>query len=233
MREGILNVEVLFGRATERETARPEKVNLSQAGGWNPEHFAREQIRSLVQHVFLSNNERQVRQVIFSALEPETDVRGICQRVGDVLALETEANIAVVLQGAAAPPAGGVDRVAGGGSAGLRQDACKLRSNLWQVPAAGTNRDQGTSALLHSHLEGIRREFEYSIVEGPAAGESNEATLMAQFADGIILVLSAHRTRRAMARKIKERLESAQVHILGTVLSNRVFPIPERIYRRL
>jgi Mrp family chromosome partitioning ATPase len=56
---------------------------------------------------------------------------------------------------------------------------------------------------------------------------------MAQFADGIILVLSAHRTRRAMARKIKETLEAAQVRILGTVLSDRVFPIPERIYRRL
>jgi hypothetical protein len=233
MREGILNVEVLFGRSTERESARQEQVNVKQAAGWNPEHFAREQIRSLVQHVFLSNGERRVRQVIFSALEPETDVRSVCQQVGDVLALETEANIAVVLQGAEASRAEGADRVAGDGSAGLRQDACRLRSNLWQVPAVGTDRDRGTSALLHSHLGGIRREFEYSIVEGPAAGESNEATVMAQFADGIILVLSAHRTRRAMARKIKETLEAAQVRILGTVLSDRVFPIPERIYRRL
>jgi hypothetical protein len=233
MREGILNVEALFGRATEREAARPEKAALRQAAGWNPEHFAREQIRSLVQHVFLSNRERRVRQVIFSALEPETDVRGICERVGDVLALETEANIAVVLRGAEPLRAEGVERVAGDGSAGLRQDASRLRSNLWQVPAAGADRDRGTCALLHSHLGGVRREFEYSIVEGPAAGESNEAKVMAQFADGIILVLSAHRTRRAMARKIKETLEAAQVRILGTVLSDRVFPIPERIYRRL
>jgi hypothetical protein len=36
-----------------------------------------------------------------------------------------------------------------------------------------------------------------------------------------------------MARKIKETLEGAQVRILGTVLSDRVFPIPEEIYRRL
>ena len=233
MREGILNVEVLFGRSTERETARQEKEIVRQAGGWNPEHFAREQIRSLVQHVFLSNGERRVRQVIFSALEPETDVRAICQRVGDVLALETEANIAVVLQGTEASRGECVDRATADGSAGLRQDACRMRSNLWQVQAAGTDRDRGTSALLHSHLGGIRREFEYSIVEGPSAGESNEATVMAQFADGIILVLSAHRTRRAMARKIKQTLEAAQVRVLGTVLSDRVFPIPERLYRRL
>jgi Mrp family chromosome partitioning ATPase len=79
----------------------------------------------------------------------------------------------------------------------------------------------------------MRREFEYSIVEGPPAGESNEAMAMAQFADGIILVLSAQHTRRITARKIMEMLEASQVRILGTVLSDRVFPIPEGIYRRL
>ena len=89
------------------------------------------------------------------------------------------------------------------------------------------------TASLHSYLGEVRREFEYSIVEAPPAGESNEATAMAQFADGIILVLSAQRTRRIAARKIKEALEEAQARLLGTVLSDRSFPIPERIYRRL
>jgi receptor protein-tyrosine kinase len=79
----------------------------------------------------------------------------------------------------------------------------------------------------------VRREFEYSIVEAPPAGESNEATAMAQFADGIILVVSAQRTRRAAALKIKASLEAAKIRLLGTVLSDRLFPIPEKIYRRL
>jgi Mrp family chromosome partitioning ATPase len=56
---------------------------------------------------------------------------------------------------------------------------------------------------------------------------------MAQLADGIVLVLSAQHTRRITARKVKEQLEAAQARFLGTVLSDRVFPIPERIYRRL
>jgi len=56
---------------------------------------------------------------------------------------------------------------------------------------------------------------------------------MAQIADGVVLVVSAERTRRAAACKIKEMLEAAQVRLLGAVLSDREFPIPERIYRRL
>jgi Mrp family chromosome partitioning ATPase len=56
---------------------------------------------------------------------------------------------------------------------------------------------------------------------------------MARVADGLILVLSAQRTRRATALKVKQMLEEAQVRILGAVLSDREFPMPERIYRRL
>ena len=77
--------------------------------------------------------------------------------------------------------------------------------NLWLVPAAEREGDKGATASLHSYLGEMRQEFEYSIVEAPPAGESNEATAMAQFADGIILVLSAHHTRRITARKIKEK----------------------------
>jgi Mrp family chromosome partitioning ATPase len=56
--------------------------------------------------------------------------------------------------------------------------------------------------------------------------------MLGQLADGVILVLEAHTTRKAAARKIKESL-GAQSRILGIVLTERRFPVPERIYRRL
>ena len=71
------------------------------------------------------------------------------------------------------------------------------------------------------------------VVEAPIAGDSNEATTMAQFADGIILILSALHTRRITARNIKQTLDAAHARILGTILSDRDFPIPQSIYRRL
>jgi hypothetical protein len=244
MREGILSAQVLFARATpEREAARPEERRACPAGRWNPEYFAREQIRALVRRVFFSSPERPVRQVVFSALEAETDVRSICRRVGEELALETEGSVAVVgefsedshdLETSEAEMANHSARC---GRTTLRRTGSGQRGNLWLVPglvpAIGKDGDGSSAAFLHSHLQEIRTEFEYSIVEASAAGESNQATVMAQFADGIILVLSARRTRKITARKIKDSLESAQARVLGTVLSDRDFPIPERIYRRL
>jgi hypothetical protein len=221
----------------EREDA-PAHAKSLRLRGWSPENFAREQIRGLVRQVFFASGPRPVRQVVFSAVEAETDVVNVCRRVGAALALETVGSVAVmarsplILQNAGTlgerwsePPKRG--------SVTLRQRAKRASGNLWLVPAEERNGEAVMSAALHSYLGEMRAEFEYSIVEGPAAGESQEAMAMAQFADGIILVLSAQRTRRVTARKIKERLEDAQIRLLGTVLSDRVFPVPEAIYRRL
>ena len=234
-----MGADVLLTPTFAGERAQSEDRCTAAPSGWNQEAFAQEQIRGLVRQVFFSNVERPVRQVVFSPLEAETDVRSICRRVGEALALEGAGSVAVVgeypraLSGTESYQEDLPDRTGSEGAEALRQAATRVRSNLWLVPAPGRGGDRGTVAMVHSFLGGIRTEFEYSIVEGPPATESNEATAMAQFADGIILVLSAHRTRRIMARRIKEALEVARVRILGTVLSDRVFPIPEGIYRRL
>jgi len=212
-----------------------------QAGrAWSPENFAREQIQGLVQKVFFAGADRPVRQVVFSAVEAETDVRSLCRRVGYALAAETLSTVAVMgggprlLQDAQMRQEQMAEEEMRPGSIPpLRRIATRVRGNLWLVPGAGKTGDRGTIAALCSYLGELRREFEFSIVEGPAAGESSETTAMAQFADGIVLVLSAHRTRRVAARKIKVALEEARARLLGTVLSDRVFAIPEGIYQRL
>jgi len=226
------------GPAAAQDTARPEVESLRAPAGWNPENFARGQIRGLVRQVFFSNAERPVRQVVFSAFEAETDTRGLCRWVGEALARETPATVAVVggyprlLHGAETERGGPADRGIQDAMP-LRQMAARVRGNLWLLPDGPAGGASVSAASLHSHLGEVRRQFEYSIVQAPPAGESDQATAMAQFADGVILVLCAHRTRRAAASKVKAELEAAQARILGTVLSDRMFPIPEAIYRRL
>lgn len=113
----------------------------------------------------------------------------------------------------------------------LREIGLRLRSNLWALPSTESEPGSACAASLHKYLGEVRREFDYSIVA--ATGGANQSTALAQFADGIILVLSAERTRRMAARRVRDALQAAQVRLLGTVLSDREFPIPEAIYRRL
>jgi len=221
-------------RATVQEHHRFDAETVRQPRGWSLENFAREQIRGLVLRTFFSGGARPVRQVVFSALEQETDVRSLCWRVGETLSRETSGGVAIVgryprLIQRETPfePDNKQQNMP------LRQSAMRIRGNLWLVPDWMRGDDPITATSLHSFLGEVRSQFEYSIVQGPPAGESNQTAAMAQLADGIILVLSAQRSRRAAARKVKEMLEAAQARLLGTVLGDRAFPIPEAIYRRL
>jgi hypothetical protein len=202
--------------------------------GWNPEDFGREQIRGLVRRVFFGGNERPIRQVVFSAAEPQTDITGICDQVGHALAVETSANVAIVSCRQVAEEMVSVYPLYTG-HVPIKSWSVQLATNLWRVPECRL-RDSlaGSEAGRWSAcIEKLRNEFKYSVIHGPVAGISSEAALLGRLADGIILVLGAHCTRKATACKIKETLQGAHSNILGTVLSERRFPVPERIYRRL
>jgi hypothetical protein len=236
MTEGVITPLLDLADFTPSDELRPGFQHDPRTRGWDPQNFAREQIRGLVRRVFFSNAVRPVRQVVFGAFDPETDVRNLCRNTAESLASQTASSVAIV---------GEYPRVVQTAQSdeGERKDstpvmplhriAHRCGTNLWLVPC-GTDPDRaGSAAALHSYLGQVRREFEYSILQAPLVGDSDEATAMAQFADGIILVLSARYTRRASARQVKKALETAPARILGTVLCDRVFPIPDALYRRL
>jgi hypothetical protein len=229
----VLRRSDLIG-STARETELPRVAVARETNGWNPADFAHEQIRGLVRRVFFTGGAQPVKQVVFSATEAHTDVAGICDQVGRALALETRADVAIVGR----EPQRGMVRAhpRDGGGGVIKSWSNQIEANLWRVKAFGLcegREGSGAGPYWLSCLAGLRIEFEYAVIQGPVAGVSSEAEVLGQLADGIILVLGANSTRRAAARKIKERLEAAQARILGTLLSQRTFPVPERIYRRL
>jgi hypothetical protein len=229
----VLRTSELIGSAPQ-ETAVPPIEVFCEANGWNPEDFAREQIRGLVQRVFFGSGVRPAKQVVFSAAGPSPDVANICYQVGRALALETRSDIAIVGRERRAREM--VQAHPRYGDSAVKSWSTQTAINLWRVPEFGLREcgeESGTGRYWLSCLAKLRNEFEYAVIHGPEAGISSEAALLGQLADGIILVLDAHGTRKATARKIKETLEAAKCRILGTVLSERTFPVPERIYRRL
>jgi Mrp family chromosome partitioning ATPase len=112
----------------------------------------------------------------------------------------------------------------------------KIEGNLW---LAGPNilADKSRVLLppgqLKERLSQLRDEFEYMLIDAPGTSVCGDAQVLGQVADAAVLVIEASSTRRLPARKAKEALEAAGVRLLGTVLRNRSFPIPEDLYRKL
>jgi receptor protein-tyrosine kinase len=112
----------------------------------------------------------------------------------------------------------------------------KVGGNLW---LAGPNILADNSRILlpvnklRERLSQLRDEFEYMLIDAPGTSVCGDAQLLGLVADAAILVVEANSTRRLTVRKVKESFNAAGVRLLGTVLNNRSFPIPESLYNRL
>jgi hypothetical protein len=214
-----------------------------EAAPWNPVGFAEEQIRWLVRQVFFPGWPKPARHVVFSAVDPYTKVAEICMEVGSVLSSQVSGSVCVIeanphnpelesLFGGKAPAA----YSGGDGRGALRNSARRIASKLWLAPLRLLRGETG-GALSHAWLErrlsDFRLDFDYTVLHAPPAGLYSETAIMGRLNDGVALVIEAHRTRRVTAEKALQVLQAANVKLLGTVLSERTFPIPEAIYRHL
>jgi hypothetical protein len=236
-----MNANVLPGSTRLRSAANAVPASqtdrVREIHSWNQANFAREQIRGLVRRVFLANTGHPVKQVVFSAADSGTDVATICERVARALALETSGEVAIVSRHSPTPEMTPLQiHPSYSGTSAIKPWSTQVEPNLWRVPESGLLElypEPATAQCWLWALAELRNDFEYAVIHGPASGASSESALLGRLADGIILVIEANTTRRATARKIKETLVGAGSRILGTVLSERTFPVPEEIYRRL
>lgn len=204
---------------------------------------AQEQIRGLVRKVFVPGWPRPARQVVFSGAGPEIDMTQICMRTAQALAaagagktclVETDLRSGAMETGFGGTSNDGVDILKTAGA--MRKSCHQISANLWIVPAEVflATPENGDSALwLRSRLGELRREFDYAVIQAAPPVNWSGTTLLAHLADGLVLGLEAHRTRRLVARNVRDQLVAANVRVLGIVLTERRFPIPEALYRRL
>jgi hypothetical protein len=83
----------------------------------------------------------------------------------------------------------------------------------------------GAGMLGHKIFQHIR----VFVDRGPEANVCGDAAILGQAVDAVVLATDADGTRHLSSRKAKEHSIRAGIRILGTVLHNRSFPIPERL----
>jgi hypothetical protein len=71
------------------------------------------------------------------------------------------------------------------------------------------------------------------IVHLPDIGENFGVLARVGPVDGVVLLIRAAHSRRAPLELIQRQLTTARVPLLGSVLLDRIYPIPEKLYRIL
>ena len=200
----------------------------------------------LVQRVFLLPAREAPRVVVFCGVGQIDGGAGICARAAENLACLTGCSVCVAEGDCHSPSLHrhfGLDNSRGLTDAVLesgpiRDFVCLLPGTDLAVLAAGSRCREAQavwkSGRLQYRIAELRREFSYVLIYGPHVSQKDvDAALLGQIADGVILILESMVTRRDTARMAKENLTGANVKILGAVLNNHTFSIPDTLYRRL
>ncbi len=95
-----------------------------------------------------------------------------------------------------------------------------------------TSTTEGMNALI-DRLSAINADGLTAIVHLSQSKEQAINLPRLDFVDGVILLVRAAQTRRAALEAIERQLAKASTPLLGSVLLDRVYPIPETLYRRL
>ncbi len=209
------------------------------------EETQRDEMFKLVQRVFLMPGTGRGRMVVASAMESGNGCSWICARMAEVLASQVSGSVCVVDANLRSP---GLHREFDVPNHYGLTDALQVvepvrrfvtslsRPNLWLLSCGAEV--EGMQSMLSSDrmralLPELQREFDYVLIDAPPIESGDDSVMLGRSAEGIVLVLRAHSSRREAARKAVRDLESANVRVLGAVLNRRTFPVPESIYRKL
>ena len=217
-------------RATPvRERIQPKAV--SPAASVHEERIHDEQIHALVQQLFFRHESRPVRHVGFVTVEASTETAKLCLETAGALAEEDRYDVGLI---DACPGSPALQTQLQIPSPKSVEATWPIAPRLWMVPRQSWLPDACGQRISDQNLSRLREltaEFDFSILW--CAPVSWLTASIGQICDGLVLVLTANKTRRLVAAQIKDQLIKAQVPLLGTVLAERRFPVPQSLYRNL
>jgi polysaccharide biosynthesis transport protein len=204
-----------------------------------------EEVNALAQQIFLTSAADAPRIVVFASTEPGSGCSWVCTHLGEVLASRVTGSVCLVdanLRDPSLHQHFGCENENGMSDALVRLDPIRTftrslsSQNLWLIGAG--SRGEEAQALLSSdrmrlRLAELRREFDYVLIDTAAMSICNDAIGLGCMCDGVVMVLKANASRRETARQAIQDLQSGKAKVLGAVLNQRTFPIPDSIYKKL
>ncbi len=108
--------------------------------------------------------------------------------------------------------------------------------NLFLSPISSTPcltphiHDRAAACRLFSELKHV---FDLIVIDSSPATTSPDSVALTRFADGVVLVLEAEKTRWQVVESVKNRIVKNGGNILGVIFNKRRFYVPDSIYSRL
>lgn len=219
------------GRRGKKEASSEEpEISQSLVTFSEPEGLAAEAYRSLRTNLIYALVDNPPEVIVVTSSNPQEGKSTVCANLGVVLA-QAERKTLILDCDLRRPSLhsifglrnvrGLVDVVAGGNEPGsVWQEPLENLKVITSGPIPPNPTELLGSKRFSEFLAGIRREFDYVLLDAPPAGLVSDPSILASQGDGVLLVLDAQKTRKAALRQSRRSLEAVGANVFGTVMSN-------------
>jgi len=204
------------------------------------------EMEKFVDRLYLASDSAP-RMVIFTAFEDRSGCSHICAHAGDLLSSKVTASVCVVDANLCAPSLhakfgvpnhSGLSDLARDPELEVMSRTVQVhdRADLYLLPCGTPLADRESlvqSQGMSNRIAELQVRFDFVLIDAPSISTCRDALTLGRLGDGVVVVLRANSISRESARRMKQEIESNNVTILGAVLNDRTFPIPEPIYDRL
>ena len=90
-----------------------------------------------------------------------------------------------------------------------------------------------SSDRMRKFLSLMKTKFDHIIIDTPPVISVTDAGIIGPMSDGVLLVIQAGRTQRGIVKRSAELLHQTHSKVLGHILTNIEYHLPEYIYRYL
>lgn len=204
------------------------------------------EVEKFVNRLYLASDSAP-RMVIFTAFEGRSGCSHICAHAGDLLSSKVTASVCLVDANLCTPSLhakfgvpnhSGLSDLARDPELEVTSRTVQVHdgADLYLLPCGAPLTDRESVVQSHgmrNRIAELQAHFDFILIDAPPISTCRDALTLAGLGDGVVVVLRANSISRESARRMKQEIESNNVTILGAVLNDRTFPIPEPIYDRL
>ncbi len=129
-------------------------------------------------------------------------------RMHKTVGIENEAGLANILSGVSAP------------ADVIRHTDIENLDVITAGPTPPNPSELLGSKFMADILEGLRQRYEHIIIDTPPVTAVTDAAILAQYADGVVVISKAFTTPKEMVRTAIDNLRKVNSKILGVVLNS-------------
>lgn len=208
-----------------------------------PTNVEQEEISNLVQQLFLSAGADAPRSVVFTSTDSGAGCTWVCSQTAEMFASRIAGTVCVLDANLRRPGMAqqwGVENGPGLSDALVQLDPIRAFARPLALPnlfviTAGLSTQAAqpllTSDRMRLRITELRSEFDFVLIDSSAMSLANEAIGLGSMADGVVMVLKANASRKQGARQAIQELQGGKAKVLGAVLNQRKFPIPQALYK--